>query len=131
MNGIFIQMKSQIDERELEQIEMINFTPSEGKFESTLLTEKYISFKDLENSKNEEYNANINTINSFDILKLNKVRQGKGNKSKIYKELLKHRTSRKLNNIIRNKVGELNEKLIQFEEMTKQLGKNFVTNINK
>ena len=30
-----------------------------------------------------------------------------------------------------NKVGELNEKLIQFEEMTKQLGKNFVTNINK
>ena len=110
---------------------MINFTPSEGKFESTLLTEKYISFKDLENSKNEEYNANINTINSFDILKLNKVRQGKGNKSKIYKELLKHRTSRKLNNIIRNKVGELNEKLIQFEEMTKQLGKNFVTNINK
>ena len=131
MNGIFIQMKSQIDERELEQIEMINFTPSEGKFESTLLTEKYISFKDLENSKNEEYNANINTINSFDILKLNKVRQGKGNKSKIYKELLKHRTSRKLNDIIRNKVGELNEKLIQFEEMTKQLGKNFVTNINK
>lgn len=131
MNGIFIQMKSQIDERELEQIEMINFTPSEGKFESILLTEKYISFKDMENSKNEEYNANINTINSFDILKLNKVRQGKGNKSKIYKELLKHRTSRKLNDIIRNKVGELNEKLIQFEEMTKQLGKNFVTNINK
>ena len=30
-----------------------------------------------------------------------------------------------------DKVGELNEKLIQFEEMTKQLGKNFVTNINK
>ena len=59
------------------------------------------------------------------------MKVGKGQKSKIFQELLMHRNSKKLNDKIRYKVNELSEKLKQFEEMTKQLGKNFVTNINK
>lgn len=132
LTGIFLKFKSQVDERELEQIELVNISPMNHNYKSYILTEKYISFKDFENSKkDDDNNTNLNNINYYDLIKLNKMKVGKGQKSKIFQELLMHRNSKKLNDKIRYKVNELSEKLKQFEEMTKQLGKNFVTNINK
>ena len=68
LTGIFLKFKSQVDERELEQIELVNISPMNHNYKSYILTEKYISFKDFENSKkDDDNNTNLNNINYYEI----------------------------------------------------------------
>lgn len=59
------------------------------------------------------------------------MKLGKSTNSRLLQELLKQTKATKLSDALRIKVTELNEKVAQYEEMTKTLGKQFVNDINK
>lgn len=59
------------------------------------------------------------------------MKLGKSNNSKLLQDLMKQTKATKLSDAIRIKVTELNEKVNQYEEITKTLGKQFVSDISK
>ncbi len=67
----------------------------------------------------------------FDIINLNKFKSGKGDKSALYKDILKSKNKNKIQATIKNKLEEIQEKLKKYEEMAQNLGKDFSTSFNK
>ena len=123
ISAMFFVFKKEFDE-ELEQVEVLKI--SSGEIESTMLREKYISSKDIEYMTTKE-----KEISKYDILKLNKIKMGRGNQSKIYKALLKQKHPKKISDMVRSRIRELKMKIDIYEEMTNELGKNFVCNVGE
>ena len=65
------------------------------------------------------------------MININKFKTGKPQNSSILKDLLKNKNSSKIQSNIKNKLEEIQEKLKKFEEMAKNLGKDFNNSTNK
>jgi len=59
------------------------------------------------------------------VIKINKINPGKGNNSVLFKELLKNKNTGNVEQIIRNKIEEIQEKIRKYEEMAMSLEREF------
>ena len=131
LSAVFWTYKSHIDKTELETLELLNIKPKDNTYISCILKEKYISIKELDQNEDTDY---LNTsfdhcFYPFDILKLNKIKQGKGTRSKLLRELKKKKNKKRIHTLIKNKVTELKAKIAYYEDQMQELGLRFVSSV--
>ena len=139
LSAVFWTYKSHIDKTELETLELLNIKPKDNTYISCILKEKYISLKELDQNDDTTFLLNTDTdyLNTsfdhcfypFDILKLNKIKQGKGTRSKLLRELKKKKNKKRIHTLIKNKVTELKAKIAYYEEQMQELGLRFVSSV--
>ena len=130
LSAVFWTYKSRIDRNELETLELLNIKPKEGTYTSCTLKEKYVSIKELDQEETDDLNSSFDHgFYPFDILKLNKIKQGKGTRSKLLRELKKKKNKKRIHTIVKNKVNELKAKIAFYEEQMQELGLRFVSSV--
>ena len=130
LSAVFWTYKSSIDKTELETLEVLNIKPKDNAYTSCILKEKYISIKELDQDETDDLNSSFDhCFYAFDILKLNKIKQGKGSRSKLFRELKKKKNKKRIHTIIKNKVSELKAKIVYYEEQMQELGLRFVSSV--
>ena len=66
----------------------------------------------------------------FDLININRINPGKGDNSVLLRELRKNKNSGNVQQIIKNKIEEIHDKLKKYEEMAMNIEKEFKASFN-
>ena len=124
LNFIFEDYKNLISSKELEEIKVININKKNNSIEISNLKEKFLIKSDYIKNNN-----NLNEIKKFDLIKLNKYQNGISENSQFFKDLVKHKKVKHLNELVKERIKTIQEKLNEYEIIMNELNKEF-KNIN-
>ena len=120
LNFIFEEYKNLISSKELEEIKIININKKNNTIEISNLKERFLT-------KNDYYknNNNLNEFKKFDLIKLNKYEDGIGENSHFFKELVKHKKVKHLNELVKERIKNIQDKINEYEIIMNELNKEF------
>jgi nitrogen regulatory protein PII-like uncharacterized protein len=128
LTSIFDKFRLSVTGQELEEIQIINIS-KDKKIQKSKLKEKFLSAKDI--FRSDDYYNNLNLLRNFDVIRINKYKEGISENSKFFAELVKNKKLKHIGESVKEKIKNIQYKINEYEIIMKNLNNDFKTLNNK
>ena len=122
LTSIFDKFRLSVTGQELEEIQIINIS-KDKKIQKSKLKEKFLSAKDI--FRSDDYYNNLNLLRNFDVIRINKYKEGISENSKFFAELVKNKKLKHIGESVKEKIKNIQYKINEYEIIMKNLNNDF------